>query len=294
MSIDDKARYAAAGFIALLIVSVLWPAPVVAINHLWLHRALGIDELSFLGREAPSWDVVFWCMAGLFCIAVVQSGDASSGDLRHALRDIRKVRVVLPRRFLAGLAVAAIVVAITCLAADGPLVAAAERVQSDTVENWIRILNRLSGGINPPMIVLFFIVAGIAYRRRAWFGYGVAMALAGITAGIVANVLKFVVGRTRPELWLGAFHYVRATAYSFPSGHTVAAFSLGGVLLFASRSVILRTSALLLACAVAFARVLAFRHWPSDVVASALIGLLAAWVASTAVTRVTSESITAV
>jgi undecaprenyl-diphosphatase len=287
MSIADKSRYAAAGFIVLLLLSVLWPAPVVSINGLWLHRHLDIDQLSFLGREAPSWDFVFWCIAGLFFIAMMQTGEASMHDVRRAWRAVKQIRIAWPRRFVPGFVAAAAIVAITWLGADGPVVAAAERVQSSTIEDWIRIFNRLGGGLNPPMIVAFFVVAGIAYCRRDWFGYGVAMALAGASAGIIANVVKFVVGRTRPELWLGAFHYVRTTAYSFPSGHTVAAFSLGGVLLLGSRNVILRTSALVLAVAVACARVLAFRHWPSDVVASASIGLLAAWVAITAVTRVT-------
>ncbi|HEY3056642.1 MAG TPA: phosphatase PAP2 family protein [Thermoanaerobaculia bacterium] len=275
MSIDARSRYAAAGFVALLLLSVFWPAPIVSVNRLWLHRDLGIDELSFLGREARSWDAVFWCIAGLFAIAVVQS--AATEPLR--VSELRGFRVTLPRRFTVALAGAIALIALTWLTADRSIVAFAERIQSETIEDWIRILNRLGGGMNPVMIVLFFIVAGVAYRRQRWLAYGVAMAVAGLSAGLIAHALKFLVGRTRPELWLGPFHYGRATAYSFPSGHTVAAFALGGVLLFGSRSIPLRIIALMLACAVALARVLAFRHWPSDVVASALIALLAAWIA---------------
>ena len=287
MSIVDRSRYAAAGFIVLLILSVLWPAPVVSINRLWLHRDLPIDELSFLGREAPSWDAIFWCIAGLFAIAVVQSGERSTADVR----ELTRLRVSVPRRFALVLIGMAALVAAIWIFADSAIVALAERMQSDTVEDWIRIFNRLAGGMNPPMIVLFFIVAGIAYRRRRWLDYGVAMALAGIGAGLVAQILKLIVGRTRPELWLGPFHYIRGTANSFPSGHTVAAFALGGVLLFASSSIPLRVIAVLLALAVAAARVMAFRHWPSDVVASASIALVAAWVATAAVTAVTRETV---
>ena len=275
MSIDAKSRYAAAGFVALLLLSLFWPAPIVSVNRLWLHRDLPVDELSFLGREQPSWDVVFWCIAGLFAIAVVQSGDPRG--LQPAVSGLKPG----PTQKRLGIAVAVGVVAIATVwfTADSFIVAAAERVQSENVDDWIRIANRLGGGMNPPMIVLFFLVAGIVYRRRTWIGYGVAMALAGIGAGILAQIIKLIVGRTRPELWLGAFRYIRGGANSFPSGHTVAAFALGGVLMFASRNTPLRIVALLLACFVAVARVLAFRHWPSDVVASALISLLAAWVA---------------
>ncbi|HEX3581960.1 MAG TPA: phosphatase PAP2 family protein, partial [Thermoanaerobaculia bacterium] len=88
----------------------------------------------------------------------------------------------------------------------------------------------------------------------------------------------YLVARARPELWLGPA--VRAhVAASFPSGHTISAFSLAGVLLFGSRNHVLRVVAILLAIGVACARILAFRHWTSDVVASALLALLAASIA---------------
>ena len=73
MSIDAKRGYASAAFVTLLILSVFWPSPIVSSNHLWFGQDLSIDELSFLGREAPSWDVVFWCLAGLLALAIVQT-----------------------------------------------------------------------------------------------------------------------------------------------------------------------------------------------------------------------------
>ena len=54
MSIDGKRRLASAGFIALLILSVFWPSPVVSVNRLCCNASLSVDELSFLGREAPA------------------------------------------------------------------------------------------------------------------------------------------------------------------------------------------------------------------------------------------------
>ncbi len=289
MSTADKSRYAAAGFVVLLLLSLFWPAPVVSVNRLWLHRDLSVDELSFLGREQPSWDVVFWCMAGLFAIAVVQSGSFRAA--KTARNPGGGATPSPPSGFLAALAarnderIALVsaagmaLVAATWFFADMRIVAFAERVQSDRVDDWIRIANRLGGGMNPVLIVLFFLVAGAVYQRRAWVGYGLAMAMAGLGAGIFVQIVKLVVGRTRPELWLGPYHLMRGSANSFPSGHTVAAFALGGVLIFGSRSAPLRLIALFLACFVAAARVLAFRHWPSDVVASALISLFAAWIA---------------
>ena len=280
MYIDAKRHTAAIAFVALLALALFWPSPVLTVNDVCCHARLPIDDLSFLGREAPSWDVVYWCVAGIFLIALLQT--AESSDFGEAWRTIRRpVRrpVLGPRSsVLGGAAIAGTVaVALIWRFADAPVTAFAERIESDRLENVIRIFNRLGGGMNPAMIVLFFLVAGVAYKHRRWIEYAVAMALGGLAAGIVAQAIKYAVARARPELWLGPA--VRAhVAASFPSGHTISAFSLAGVLLFGSRSTPLRVVALLLAVGVACARILAFRHWTSDVVASALIALLAAYI----------------
>ena len=170
------------------------------------------------------------------------------------------------------------------LVIDVPMLAWAEGVQSDFTEDVIRIVNRFGGGMNPVLIVAFFLVAGVAYRERRWVQYAIAMGISGLAAGILAQVVKHLVGRARPELWLGPAHYAPGSSTSFPSGHTVGAFALAGVLVFASRSVPLRVIAFLLAFAVGMSRILAFRHWASDVFASMTLGLVTAWV----VTRLSS------
>jgi hypothetical protein len=279
MSIDAKRRYASLAFVTLLILSVLWPSPVVSTNRLWLHERIDVDELSFLGREAPQWDAAFWCFAGLLLIAIVQS--AEGRDVREPLRQLRAFRVPRPLvlRGLAALGLGAVLTAAVWRLADQRVLEWAERVQSDTIEDLIRIANRFGGGMNPVLIVSFFLIAGIAYLRQRWVSYAIAMAIAGLGAGIVAQIIKQLVGRARPELWLGPAHYAPGSSTSFPSGHTVGAFALAGVLVFGSRSWTMRVVALLLAIAVGMSRILAFRHWASDVTASAVVGLVVAWMA---------------
>ena len=285
MSIDAKRRYAAAAFVTLLILSVFWPSPIVSINRLWLGERLAIDELSFLGRQAPSWDVVFWCIAGLLLLVILQT--AEGRDVREPLRQLRGLRIdrALGRRALIGIAAGLVVTAMVFFFLDRPALAWAEGIQSDTTENVIRIVNRLGGGMNPVLIVTFFLVAGIAYLERRWVSYAVGMAVAGLAAGTIAQLVKLLVGRARPELWLGPAHYAPGSSTSFPSGHTVGAFALAGVLVFASRNLPLRVIAFLLAAAVGLSRVLAFRHWLSDVTASAVIGLVAGWCVTKALDR---------
>lgn len=286
MSVDAKRRYAAAAFATLLVLSIFWPSPVVSINQLWIEDDLDVDHLSFLGREAPHWDVVFWCIAGLLLLVIVQTAerDADRGEPLRRLRAIRFDRA-LWRLDALRLAVGIVVTAAVWVFLDRPLIAWAEGIQSDFTEDVIRLLNRLGGGMNPVMVVLFFLVAGVAYRERRWIAYAIAMGMAGLAAGILAQIVKHLVGRARPELWLGPMHYAPGSATSFPSGHTVGAFALAGVLIFGSRNVPLRIIAFVLALGVGLSRVLAFRHWPSDVTASAVIGLVTAWIMTEAVVR---------
>ena len=127
------------------------------------------------------------------------------------------------------------------------------------------------------MVIGFFLIAGLALARRPWLRVAQAMALASLSGGIVVNLLKYVVGRSRPELWLGPFHHAGPASNSFPSGHTVGAFAIAGVILLGSHSRSLKGVALLLAIAIATSRVVAFRHWPSDVFTSSMIGLMFGW-----------------
>jgi membrane-associated phospholipid phosphatase len=280
MSIDSKRHLAAAAFIALLALSVFWPAPAIEINQLCCHAHLTVDNLSFLGREAPAWDVAFWCVAGLFALALLHpNGAYKPSDFAEAWAMVRATRVRLRRTDALAVVYAAIVVAFVWRFADSPITAWAERIQSANVQDAIRIANRFGGGMNPAMVVLFFLIAGVAYRHHRWIAYAVAMVFAGAAAGIAVQIVKYTAGRTRPELWLGPFQHARAAATSFPSGHTVGAFALAGVLMLASPSRTMRIAAFLLALSVAVSRVLAFRHWTSDVLASAAIGMILAAVA---------------
>lgn len=273
MSIENSRRLAATAFVLLLTLSVVWPEPVVDINRLCCHANLGIDDLSFLGREAPRWDVVFWFLTGLFVIVLLHRG----GNYREVIDEAKAISIRRSVWLLGAVGIASIIVSFVWRYADAAAIATSEHLESQNVDDWIRYANRFGGGMNPVMVIGFFILAGVAYRTRHWIWYGLAMAIAGAFAGILVQIVKYSVGRSRPELWLGPFHHVRAAATSFPSGHTVGAFALAGVLIFHARSTGLRIAAALLAIFVAVSRVLAFRHWPSDVVASAALGLICAW-----------------
>ena len=285
-------------FVLLLVLAVSWPLPVLYLNEQTVDAPLRISEKSFLGREVPSWDVPYWCLVGLYVLALfhgrVQRFNAGYGDLRGIVKRIPhafrvQVRAVKPSWFIGGFVALIAAIVLIWATIDVPVIGYGELIQSDSSRSFVRYTNRLGGGMNPLMVVVFFVVAGMLLSKRDWTRVGVAMALAAATGGVLAHFFKYLVGRSRPELWLGPLHNTWPSATSFPSGHTVGAFSIAGAIVFGTRSTLLRIVALATAASVAASRVLAFRHWPSDVFTSTVLGLFVGWFYTQVVRRAAEE-----
>lgn len=116
--------------------------------------------------------------------------------------------------------------------------------------------------------------------RRDWMRLLVAMMVASSVAGLSADCLRGLTGRTRPNAeapqgWYGVRHdgkwLVGRHAYnSFPSGHTSASMGFATVLWLVHRK---RGGLLLLgAAAIAVSRLYLHEHHFSDVVAGTFLG----------------------
>ncbi|HTW50710.1 MAG TPA: phosphatase PAP2 family protein [Stellaceae bacterium] len=117
---------------------------------------------------------------------------------------------------------------------------------------------------------------GETMRRLASIPGFIFVAVA--TSGLVADLLKIVVGRTRPKLLFdgGAYDFTwfgfRADHWSFPSGHaTTAAALMAALWCLWPRPVWLYVA---LAALVAASRVITGQHYLSDVVAGAAVGVV--------------------
>lgn len=131
----------------------------------------------------------------------------------------------------------------------------------------------------PAHMILGLAAAGIAWKRgsRKWTRVFFCMILAAALAGVTAYGLKITTGRVRPsvkveKVWRGPDR--RQNYQSFPSGHT--AFSAGFFALLFFASWRLGLLSLPIPLFVGFTRIFLGAHYLSDVVASFLLGILAA------------------
>lgn len=107
-------------------------------------------------------------------------------------------------------------------------------------------------------------------------GLAVALAL-GIEVLFCNGLLKPLVARARPcEMAPGVSLLIaRPTDCSFPSGHTGASFAAMSALLFSGNR--LWVPALALAAVIAFSRMYLYVHYPTDVLAGAMLGIMTGW-----------------
>ena len=128
--------------------------------------------------------------------------------------------------------------------------------------------------------IFWMVWAGVLLIFRKTRKTGIGMFIAMILGLLVCNItLKPLVARIRPydlqleefgvtiKLLSGAMH-----DFSFPSGHTIASFEAAVVLLKNSKK--MGIPAMILAVLISFSRLYLYVHYPTDVIASIILGTI--------------------
>ncbi len=134
-------------------------------------------------------------------------------------------------------------------------------------------------------IALVLLAAGW-FQKQKVHEPGKALFMGLVSAGITVQIIKHIIGRARPRLTYETVFIgpnLRGDYDSFPSGHTIMAFCLACILSrYYPRY---RAFFYLFAVIVGMYRIQGFNHFPSDVIAGAVLGTLIGWVFSGTDTR---------
>jgi undecaprenyl-diphosphatase len=130
----------------------------------------------------------------------------------------------------------------------------------------------------PYLIVLIVVYAIYKIWREGKgqkiIGYFLAFVSAGIGRGIV-SIIRHYYPHPRPPAALHITPLFPETTSSFPSGHAVFFFALAAGVYMVDKK--LGRLLYILATLVGIARIVAGVHWPSDIVAGALLGILTSY-----------------
>lgn len=133
----------------------------------------------------------------------------------------------------------------------------------------------MAGEIIIPLFIILLVYWCIDKEK----GYAVTVSM--LTALVTTQIVKAIVRYPRPFMvypdLIGGGRLETATGYSFPSGHSTGASSFYGSLAVLFRSRILRVIAIILIVMVPVSRMYLGVHWPMDVLAGTIIGLVSAF-----------------
>lgn len=118
------------------------------------------------------------------------------------------------------------------------------------------------------------IIVGLIKKDSVLLHNGIKTGGAILLTTIVTTGLKYGINRTRPynEYPLLFHAKTHTNQYSFPSGHTASAFSTATSLSMAYPKWYVIAPSYLYACSVAYSRMYLGVHYPTDVLAGAVIG----------------------
>ncbi|MBK8595079.1 MAG: phosphatase PAP2 family protein [Holophagales bacterium] len=134
------------------------------------------------------------------------------------------------------------------------------------------VFDQLGGGASFVLLGGFYLAGMIGKDSKAKNVCLDGLSASLLSAGIITPVLATVIGRERPTEEQGAYSFHPFEARSFPSGHTTQAFAVASVIATSYDQLWVKITAYGAATMTAWARVRRGKHFPTDVVAGALIG----------------------
>jgi len=121
---------------------------------------------------------------------------------------------------------------------------------------------------------IFFVLTSFKKWRMRLFVFGVASLTVILSRGIITEVIRFFYPQPRPPSILPIDPLIEQVGSSFPSGHASFLFALAGILFYFNRRwgiLYLTLAALNGVC-----RIFVGVHWPFDIAAGALVGIVSA------------------
>ena len=127
------------------------------------------------------------------------------------------------------------------------------------------VATELGGGF---LVAALSIALAVFWFRQNRLPYIVGLFVSVVGSGVVAQIIKYLVERPRPLM-----PAIVETGYSFPSGHTTAAFATATAMTLSYKKWYVAVPSYLYAGFVGYSRMRLGVHYPSDVFGGMVIGI---------------------
>lgn len=138
----------------------------------------------------------------------------------------------------------------------------------------MKLMTRIGDGLIWFMLCVFFLVLNVFWEGSAYIG--IALSIALVAQVSLQTVIKNLFTRPRPYVQHEEISMVipPPDKFSFPSGHTAGAFAVAFIFFFFLPP--LFVPMVLLASLIAFSRMYLGLHYPTDIIAGVVLGLVSA------------------
>lgn len=156
---------------------------------------------------------------------------------------------------------------------DKPIYEAVQKNRIGSIDDFAKSVQEIGSYPSFGIMGAFYAAGSLLEDDRAKRVAMDAFAASLVSTGVITTTLKVIVGRKRPGETGEAYHFRPfGGSYSFPSGHTTQAFSLASVIAESYDKTWVDLTSYGIATLVGLARVEQRPHFPSDVLAGAIIG----------------------
>jgi len=169
--------------------------------------------------------------------------------------------------------------------------ASVEELEREKYSKYERFLAKQGDGDTTAGTIVVILLIGVLFRNKKLQKVSKEALMTIIAGGILVNILKYIISRLRPDVnmlphqffnwaaWINGNESInpfKSASASLPSGHTIVSIGVAFSFYYGYKNKFIRLLAITYGVVLSLSRVYGTRHWLSDVIAGAFLGVLVA------------------
>jgi membrane-associated phospholipid phosphatase len=166
-----------------------------------------------------------------------------------------------------------------------------EKINKEKYSKYERFFANQGDGDTAAGTVLILLLLGTLFRNRKLKKISKEALMTIIAGGLLVNILKYMISRLRPDVnmmpyqffnwasWINGNQSInpfKSASASLPSGHAIVSVGVAFSFYYGYKNKFIRLLAITYALILSCSRVYGTRHWLSDIILAAFLGVLVA------------------